>query len=160
MDKLKRALSGDDGDEEQGIVTQIRDASSLSWSTRIRGFIICFVLGFIFSILGSACLLLRNGLILFGIFYTIGNITALASTCFLMGPVNQLKKMFASTRIIATIIVLVSLVLTLCAAFWWKNNGLTILFCIIQFAAMTWYSISYIPYARDAVRKCCESCIS
>lgn len=30
------------------------------------------------------------------------------STCFLMGPLNQLKKMFAKTRIIATILVLVS----------------------------------------------------
>ncbi|XP_022252886.1 vesicle transport protein SFT2A-like [Limulus polyphemus] len=159
MDKLKRALSGDEV-EEQGITSQIRDVSTLSWSTRIRGFIICFVLGFVFSIIGSACLFLKNGFILFGVFYTIGNVTALASTCFLMGPLNQLKKMFASTRIIATIIMLVSLVLTLCAAFWWKNIGLTILFCIIQFLAMTWYSISYIPYARDAIKKCFDSCIS
>lgn len=34
----------------------------------------------------------------------------LFSTCFLMGPMNQLKKMFAKTRIIATILVLVRLV--------------------------------------------------
>lgn len=33
-----------------------------------------------------------------------------------MGPVNQLKKMFASTRIIATLVVLVSLGMTLFAA--------------------------------------------
>ncbi|XP_067141106.1 vesicle transport protein SFT2A [Centruroides vittatus] len=160
MDKLKKALSGDDGDEEQGIVTQIRDSSTLSWSTRIKGFVICFVLGFVFSLLGSLFLFLRHGLLLFGIFYTLGNVTALCSTCFLMGPMSQLKKMFASTRIIATILVLVLILLTMFSAFWWKKTGLTILFCILQFMAMTWYSLSYIPYARDAVKKCFESCIS
>ena len=30
----------------------------------------------------------------------------------------------------------------------WKNGGLCLLFCIIQFLAMTWYSLSYIPFAR------------
>lgn len=39
--------------------------------------------------------------------YIILNIIILYSTCFLMGPLNQLKKMFAKTRIIATILVLV-----------------------------------------------------
>lgn len=157
---MKKALSGDDGDEEQGIVTQIIDSSTLSWSTRIKGFLICFILGFVFSIMGSFFLFLKNGLTLFGIFYTLGNITALSSTCFLMGPLNQLKKMFASTRIIATALVLILILLTLFSAFWWKKTGLVILFCILQFIAMTWYSISYIPYARDAVKKCFESCIN
>ncbi|GFY43786.1 vesicle transport protein SFT2A [Trichonephila inaurata madagascariensis] len=160
MDKLKKALSGDDVDEEQGIMHQMVDASTLSWSTRIKGFIICFVLGFVFSILGSACIALPRGMILFGIFYSLGNITALCSTMFLMGPLNQLQKMFAPTRVLATIAVLGFLVLTLCAGFWWKKIGLVIIFCILQFLAMTWYSISYIPYARNAVIKFFQSCMS
>lgn len=160
MDKLKQVLSGEDGKQEQGISSQIVDSSTLSWSTRIRGFIICFVLGFVFSLLGSFFLFLKNGMVLFGVFYTLGNVTALSSTCFLMGPLNQVKKMFAQTRIIATILVLSLIVLTLCAAFWWKIKGLVIVFCILQFLAMTWYSLSYIPFARDAVKKCFESCIS
>lgn len=49
------------------------------------------------------------------------------------------------------------LVLTLCAALWWEKKGLAVLFCILQFLSMTWYSLSYIPYARDAVIKCCSS---
>ncbi|KAL4232494.1 Vesicle transport protein SFT2B [Mactra antiquata] len=160
MDKLKKALSGDD-DEEQGIVTQISDASTLSWGTRIRGFIICFILGVSLSILGSCLLWLpKNGLILFAVFYTLGNILSLTSTCFLMGPCNQLKKMFASTRIFATILVIVMLILTLVCALALKNAGLTLLCCIVQFLALTWYSLSYIPFARDAVKKCFEGCIS
>lgn len=118
-----------------------------------------------------------------------------ASTCFLMGPLRQLKRMFEPTRLIATIVMLVSLspagsvlhfsfrpfhirlkklslsrqlclVLTLCAVFWvsrwgriwislsfffevvmaewfcflfqWGKKGLAIIFCILQFLAMTW----------------------
>lgn len=162
MDKLKRALSGGEerGDEEQGIVTQIVDTSSLSWSTRVKGFAICFVLGFVFSLVGSVFMAFPGGLRMFGVFYTLGNLTALCSTLFLMGPANQIKKMFAPTRAIATCVVLAFLVLTLMAAFWWKNALLTIIFCIIQFLAMTWYSLSYIPFARDAVKKCFQSCIS
>lgn len=38
------------------------------------------------------------------------------STCFLMGPVNQIKKMFAPTRVVATVIVVVSFAITLFAA--------------------------------------------
>ncbi|KAG8187311.1 hypothetical protein JTE90_011681 [Oedothorax gibbosus] len=161
MDKLKKALSGDDVDEESGIMHQVMDASTLSWSTRIKGFAICFILGFVFSILGSACVALPGkGFILFGIFYSLGNITALSSTMFLMGPCNQLQKMFAPTRFLATLAVLGFLGLTLCAAFWWEKIGLVIIFCIFQFLAMTWYSISYIPYARNAVIKFFQSCIS
>ncbi|KAJ8315606.1 hypothetical protein KUTeg_007756 [Tegillarca granosa] len=117
MDKLKKALSGDDEEEETGIVTQISDASTLSWSTRIKGFIICFALGVVMSVLGSCLLFLKNGLVIFAVLYSFGNILALASTCFLMGPVNQLKKMFAKTRVIATILVFVMLILTLVCAF-------------------------------------------
>ena len=109
--------------------------------------------------------------------------TIFYSTCFLMGPVNQLKKMFAPTRIIATIMIFVAIALTLYAAlvvsliiqicnfifvilysifciFQLHNAGLALLFIIIQSLAMLWYSLSYIPYARDAVKKTVESCIT
>ena len=60
----------------------------------------------------------------------------------------------------ATVVMLSALVLTLCSAFWWRKNVLALMFVIIQFCAMTWYSISYIPYARDAVIKCADGIIS
>lgn len=159
MDKLKKALSGDDDDEESGIVTQISSSTTLSWSTRVKGFAICFVLGVSLSILGSILLWFKNGLVLFAVFYTFGNVLSLASTCFLMGPMNQLKKMFAKTRIIATILVLVMFVLTLVCAFALKNPALTLVCCILQFLALTWYSLSYIPFARDAAKKCFGACL-
>ncbi|KZC05287.1 Vesicle transport protein SFT2A [Dufourea novaeangliae] len=161
MDKLRRALSGNDQcDEESGIITQVMDQSSLSWSTRIKGFAICFIIGILCSILGSFAFFLNRGFAVFAVFYTIGNIVSMASTCFLMGPCSQLKKMFAATRVVATVLVFVAIGMTLFAALHLKNPGLALLFIIIQSLAMTWYSLSYIPYARDAVKKTVESCIT
>lgn len=166
MDKLKAALSGREtipDDEERGFVSQALDASSLSWSTRVKGFSICFGVGVLMAVLGTLMLALGPlgwNLKLFAMLYTLGNITALGSTLFLMGPAKQMSSMFSKTRMVATLVMLVSLALTLCAAFWWKKNLLALLFVIIQFLAMTWYCLSYIPYARDAVLKCCNGLIS
>uniref|UniRef100_A0A8C0P9G1 Vesicle transport protein n=1 Tax=Canis lupus familiaris TaxID=9615 RepID=A0A8C0P9G1_CANLF len=125
------------------------EASSLSWSTRIKGFIACFAAGIVCSLLGTLLLWVpRKGLYLFAVFYTFGNIASIGSTVFLMGPMKQLKRMFEPTRLIATIMVLLCFALTLCSAFWWHIKGLALIFCILQSLALTWYSLSFIPYAR------------
>lgn len=139
--------------EETAIVDELWKNSTLSWSTRIQGFIIMFVLGFIMSFLSTIIFWIGGSLIIFAILYTLGNVCSIGSTMFLMGPVSQVKKMFAATRLIATIIMLVSLVLTLVSALVLKNPPLCLIFVIIQFFALLWYSISYIPFARDAVKK-------
>ncbi|XP_068088016.1 vesicle transport protein SFT2A isoform X5 [Hyperolius riggenbachi] len=148
MDKLRRVLNGHE-DEERGLTAQVLNSTTLSFGTRVKWFAICFVCGIAFSILGSALLWVPTaGIKLFAVFYTLGNVAALASTCFLMGPLKQFKKMFEPTRLIATVIML------------WHKKGLALLFCILQFLAMTWYSISYIPFARDAIIKCFSSCLN
>jgi hypothetical protein len=124
MDKLRRALSGaedQDSQAEQGGITEMLDASSLSWSTRVKGFAICFIVGFLFSLLGSFFFFI-NRMVGFGLCYSFGSVISLMSTMFLMGPVNQLKKMFDGTRLIATIIMLGSIVLTLFFAFKVSNK--------------------------------------
>uniref|UniRef100_A0A0R3W6Z8 Vesicle transport protein n=1 Tax=Taenia asiatica TaxID=60517 RepID=A0A0R3W6Z8_TAEAS len=68
-----------------------------------------------------------------------------ASTFFLMGPVKQCKRMFAESRIVAALLFLVFLVLTIVSA---VVTPLCLLFSILQFLALTWYSLSFIPYAR------------
>ncbi|KAM9327504.1 SFT2 domain containing 2b isoform 2-T2 [Pholidichthys leucotaenia] len=144
MDKLKQVLSGQDDGASDGsnILERANQASTLALGTRVKGFIICFVLGVVCSILGTCLLWVPAvGLIVFAVLYTAGNLCALGSTMFLMGPLRQLKTMCAKERVIATVLMLVCLVLTLCAAFWWKNNGLAVLFCILQFLAFTWDAI-------------------
>jgi len=57
----------------------VNQMSSLEWSTRIKGFIACFVIGIFFSFLGATALVLplHRRMAVFGIFYTLGNITSL-----------------------------------------------------------------------------------
>ncbi|XP_027760165.1 vesicle transport protein SFT2B isoform X2 [Empidonax traillii] len=86
---------------------QVIDSTSLSWGTRVKGFVACFAIGCLCSVLGSCLLWIpRKGLILFAVFYTLGNIASIGSTLFLMGPMKQLKKMFEPTRLIATVVML------------------------------------------------------
>ncbi|XP_037106206.1 SFT2 domain containing 2a [Syngnathus acus] len=161
MDKLKSVLSGEESRrEDRTILEAANEASTLGWGTRVKGFIACFVIGGVCAILGVCLLFIpRIGIILFIVFYTFGNICALASTMFLMGPVKQLKRMCDKTRALATTIMITCLVLTLCAAFWWKNFGLALLFVILQVLSFTWYSLSYIPFVRDAILRLVAMCM-
>ncbi|RVE74063.1 hypothetical protein OJAV_G00037770 [Oryzias javanicus] len=134
MDKLKSVLSGEEAKNDRTVLQNVNKASTL--------------------ILGVCVLFLpKIGITLFIVFYTFGNICALGSTMFLMGPVKQLKRMCDKTRALATTIMITCLVLTLCAAFWWKNFGLALLFCILQVLSFAWYSLSYIPCVREAILK-------
>ncbi|NXC69299.1 SFT2B protein, partial [Anhinga anhinga] len=110
MDKLKRVLSGRDAEEDASGLEQVIDATSLGWGSRVKGFVACFAIGCLCSLLGS-CLLWVGGKgpMLFAAFYTLGNIASIGSTLFLMGPMKQLKRMFEPTRLIATIVMLVSI---------------------------------------------------
>ncbi|XP_054165503.1 vesicle transport protein SFT2B-like [Oppia nitens] len=154
MDSLRRTFGNNEESENNESFFP-----SLSWSTRLQGFVICFILGFVMSIIGGACIALPKGLVLFALFYTLGNIISMASTMFLMGPIRQFRNMFAMTRIFATLAVILFMILTLMAGLWWHNTGLAIIFCILQFIAFIWYSLSYIPFARDVVKKTFSSCV-
>lgn len=132
---------------------------TLSWKERLIGFGVCVAIGIACSILGVVFCFFGNytG---FAIWYTLGSLTSLASTLFLRGPLAQLKSMFKGTRIIATVVLIISLALTLMAALWWNNGMLALIFCLVQFVAFAWYSLSYIPFARDAVKKTCSACLA
>ncbi|XP_015252681.1 PREDICTED: vesicle transport protein SFT2B [Cyprinodon variegatus] len=152
MDKLKQVLSGQEGgssSDGSGILEVLLAVSpseaAVLMVVLLQGTCLLWIPGF--------------GLPVFAVLYTIGNLCALASTMFLVGPLRQLKNMCAKVRALATAIMLICLVLTLCAAFWWKNNGLALLFCVLQFLAFTWYGLSYVPFARDAVLKLFSLCM-
>ena len=80
------------------------------------------------------------------------------STGFLVGFCVQLKSMFAKTRVVATIIFLGAMVMCFISALVIKNAVWVLVFLVVQFLAFFWYSISYIPLARTAVKKCLKSC--
>merc|ERR1712216_754604 len=78
-----------------------------------------------------------------------------------MGPCKQCQRMFEDKRKIATIVLLLMMVSTLVVALvpGIPNNvrvPLILLCCIVQLLAWIWYSLSYIPFARDCVKNTCR----
>lgn len=124
----------------------------LTRTQRLYGFIGCLIIGFALSILGSILLFLGQ-LGSFAVLYTIGVLVSLAGTGFLIGFATQIKQMFKPVRLLATLVFLCSIGLVFVGAFVLGNEILCIVFVIIEYLAYTWYSLSYIPYARSAVLK-------
>lgn len=119
---------------------------TLSYKNRLIGCAICFVVGYIisFSSLFAVGQLARRPE-KFAILYSLGNIVALMSTCFLWGPVSQVKNMFKPVRIVATIVYLVCIGLTILFCFKVQKVLPILLMIICQLIAGFWYNISYIP---------------
>jgi len=107
--------------------------------------------GFVLSLVGT--LMLITGLLsLFAVLYGIGQVISLVGTGFLIGFTSQLKQMFKPVRVVATLILIVCIGLIFVGAFVIKNDLLCIILVIIEYLAYTWYCLSYIPYARTAVK--------
>ena len=129
---------------------------SLSYETRIWGFLSCVFFGMVLS--GFSTLFVATGrLQAFAIFYTLGSIAGLLSTTFIIGPCRQFSLMFAKTRWLASLIYLLSIAGTLAAVYVVKADRFKVILALacvaVQFLAAFWYGLSYIPYGRTVVRK-------
>ena len=84
----------------------------------------------------------------------------------LPGPKSQCQSMFAETRRVATSIYLLFIIITMAVAFGYDKEGnnrngkvALILLCVLaQFLSLCWYTLSYIPFARQAATACLGSC--
>jgi len=128
---------------------------------RMYGFGICICAGILLSL---SSMFSFTKLVLgqprdFAIKYTFGNVLAICSTGFLIGPGRQLRNMSASSRWIAALIYLFAMIMTLVSAFKIQIAGITVFFIIIQFCAMVWYCLSYIPFGRQMLAKCCKGMV-
>lgn len=117
----------------------------MSYETRIQGFVLCFIMGWILSFCSVIAISMVNipGFVLL---YSFGNIISIFATLFLMGPMRQLKSMFAPVRVVATIVFIGMLIATIIVAIKTRNFVLVLICVILQFFAGLWYSLSYIPY--------------
>ncbi|KAJ3675337.1 hypothetical protein LUZ60_004379 [Juncus effusus] len=129
---------------------------TLSTTQRLYGFAICFVSGLACVFLS---MLVFFNPIKFGITFTFGNLLALGSTAFLIGPKRQIDMMLDPVRIYATAIYIASLIISLFCALYVRNKLLTLLAVMLEFGALIWYSLSYIPFARSLVQKIFMSCM-
>ncbi len=85
---------------------------------------------------------------------TVGNMIALCGSCFLSGPRQQSRKMFHPKRKIATMLYLGSMALTILIAvipFPGTKAPVLLFLMLCQDVAITWYCLSYIPFAREAI---------
>ena len=130
----------------------------LSYRERILGCVTCMIAGYLLS-MGSFWrikdLLLHHDPLPFVLNATVGNIVALAGSFFLSGPSNQLARMWHPKRQTATALYLSSLGLTVLVAFLprFPLQGLILLLLMLsQYVSITWYTLSYVPFAHDAIR--------
>lgn len=167
MDKFKKFF--DDGDsgapapsgakagDSEGLMDELNQLCKLSYKTRLIGFASCCAIGIVISFLSF--ITIANP-VRFAVLYSFGNLVSLAATMFLMGPVKQFKNMFDEKRRVATIVYLSALVATLVIALWQgkKLVILVLLLVVVQFLALIWYTLSYIPYGRTVAASAVTGC--
>lgn len=130
---------------------EVDNVFSLSYKQRIIGLIACIIFGAVLAGLGYVCAMTHHykGFI---ILYSLANLTLLVATCFIMGPINQIKFMARPTRIITSVVFVGSIILTITFA-WKRKYVAAIVFMLIQIIAFIWYCLSYFPYVRGAILK-------
>jgi len=125
---------------------------NMSFKDRVRGCIGCVCIGMVLSFLGFMSF--WSGHIgAFGVIYTLGNLVALCSTGFLIGPKRQCRQMFQAKRAQATAAYIVMMVATVFCACAGGPKPLVFIFIFMQWCALAWYIASYIPYGRTMLKK-------
>lgn len=137
------------------VLDEYTSCANMTFEQRMYGFAFCAAFGLACSALSSVFWTVPRK---FAILYSMGNILSLASTGFLTGFGRQLKNMFHGTRFVATCVYLGSLIMTLIAAVEIQSFPLTILFLSIQWCALMWYCLSYIPGGRAMLKGCVKAC--
>ncbi|CAN0164657.1 unnamed protein product [Phaeothamnion confervicola] len=163
--RQSQRLLGIEQPEQKSSIAELEEAvcgfcPTLTYKERLIGFGICFGIGWIITIgsLFRILQLLAGNPVPFVVFYTIGNLLSICASLFLSGPWAQLKRMFAPSRFVATSVYLGAMALTFFvafASFMPGREAILILLIIVQFAALCWYTMTYIPFARQYMTKCC-----
>lgn len=94
---------------------------------------------------------------------TFGNILSLCGTFFLAGPRSQVRRMFHGSRRNASFMYLGSLAITFVLLLMprFMGRGLVLFVLLLsQYASISWYGLSYVPFGRDILKKCCRRMVS
>ncbi|KAM3235494.1 vesicle transport protein SFT2B isoform X1 [Capsicum annuum] len=163
LEKMKMLVGMDVEDEETApqqessfvFMDDLNRNCTLSTKQRLYGFAICLTTGITCTLLS---MLVFFNPIKFGITFSLGNLLALGSTAFLIGPKRQATMMLDPVRIYATAIYIASIIIALFCALYVRNKLLTLLSIVLEFGALIWYSLSYVPFARSMVSKVVMAC--
>ncbi|XP_047967226.1 vesicle transport protein SFT2B isoform X1 [Salvia hispanica] len=141
--------SGQDDEEQQDyFVEGTEGLCALSPMQRIYGFGACLLAGIVCMLLS---LIVFAKPIKFAVLFTFGNVLAVGSTAFVIGPKQQLRMMLDDARIYATAIYGGCVIVALVCALLIHSKILTLIAVICEICALFWYSLSYIPFARRMV---------
>lgn len=140
---------------EQSAMDELGQACNMSRTNRLYGFAVCFGLGVFFIFISTLMIISPKR---FATTFTLGNLLAMGSTMFLMGPKKQCGMMFDPDRATATILYLCSLGAALFCSMQLHSFILTVVCIAGEGCALLWYCLSYIPFARAAVKACFSSC--
>lgn len=131
--------------------------ADLTWQTRIQGFALFAALGFVSNAL--SWIALGTGMYTkYAVLATMGNLMSVCSTMMLMGPKRQCERMFDPVRREASIVFIASMFLTIFVAMVLKSTVLVALCSTVQYLALIWYSLSYVPYGREMAMSCVRGC--
>lgn len=150
LEKVKIAVGLQD-EQDKGLLGQIDEAVTLTWKQRFIGFGCCVGFGLVLTLLGILMLWMMR-ITQFAVLYSFGSIVSVMSTMFLMGPVKQFQRMMEERRIIATIVYFAAIGGTLAVAFTIGSAPLCMIMIVIQFAALVWYVLTWIPGGQAAVK--------
>jgi hypothetical protein len=125
---------------------------------RAIGWLVCSVIGWLLSIMATISLLTSSDATTFAILYSIGQMLNIAGSVFLATPKGQWKAMTNKSRLVTSIVYVVSIILTLVIALATNIKPLVFLFLIIQVIAYYWYTISFIPFGQRLAKGIFKSC--
>lgn len=148
-EQIKGLITGQQKEPETA-ADYMEEAMTMSYKNRLIAFVVCLASGVFFTALSTLML----PLILikphkFAVSYSLGNLLMLGSTMFLVGPKKQISNMCTGHRAMASAAYFGSMVGTVYSALFLRISVLVIFFIAIQFVALVWYSLSYIPFGRQ-----------
>ncbi|CCF53066.1 hypothetical protein NDA18_003128 [Ustilago nuda] len=124
----------------------------LTRQQRMIGFVACTLGGFVLSILGTV-LLVTGSISVFVVLYTVGVLVALTGTGFLIGFMKQFQQMFKPVRIAFTLVMIVAFIMVWVSVFAIDSTILAVIFVIVLYVAFLLYSLSYIPFVIDFIKR-------
>ena len=124
--------------------------------SRVLGWFVCFVIGCSCSASAMQQLgeVFEGRPMMFGTMYSAGNLVSLCGTTFMVGPHSQLRSMTDPKRISSALVYLGAVAATLVSALLLRNSSATLAFLVVQFLAMWYYTLSYIPGGQWCGKHC------
>lgn len=156
MDSVKSYYS-----QITGGITNSSLCPELDLKTRIIGFVLSFIIGVFMLILSLSQLftIALGGARIFAMWYTAGNVVCLSSSFFLMGPKKQCELMLNPVRATVSFVMIGCMISCLVLALLGFSKIIILIIVCVQFCAVIWYVLSYIPGGQGLCKSCLKGVV-